>query len=56
MPIEIRELVINTSVENSDKVFTDGEQSPELYKRLKTELLKDCLDILKDYLDRQIQK
>lgn len=55
MPVEIKEMVINTSVEGYKKPSTDVEHDIDLV-RLKTEIIKECLDKMKDYLDRQVQK
>ncbi len=55
MPVEIKEMVINTSVESSGTPSADMEQNIDLV-RLKTEIIKECLDKMKDYLDRQAQK
>ena len=55
MPVEIKEMVINTSVESSENPPADVEHDIDLV-RLKTEIIKECLDKMKDYLDRQVQK
>ncbi len=55
MPIEIKEMVINTSVESAEKLSDDGGHNIDLIS-FKTEIIKECLDKLKDYFDRQIQR
>jgi hypothetical protein len=55
MPVEIKEMVINTSVESTEKLSDDAGHNIDLVS-LKTKIIKECLDKLKDYLDRQIQR
>ncbi len=52
MPIEIRELIIRTTVSDRERKSGESALSPEQVSDLRKELLAECLDKMKEMLNR----
>jgi len=52
MPIEIRELVIKTTIENSTEHSTQQQTSTEALERMYRRVLQQC----KSYIDQKIKE
>ena len=55
MAIEIKEMHINTSVDGGQKTLDKTDVSKEL-QRLKGEIIKECVEKMKEHLERQNDK
>jgi hypothetical protein len=55
MAIEIKEMHINTSVDGGQKTLSKSAVSKELLK-LKGEIIKECMEKMREHLERQNDK
>ncbi|MEO0583379.1 MAG: DUF5908 family protein [Bacteroidota bacterium] len=58
MPVEIRELVIKTTIGNSEDHAKSSHQTvlPEQIPRLKEEIIQTCLNQLKAWMKHQSER
>jgi hypothetical protein len=56
MPIEIRELVIKATVNKGTRISTNEGLSPYEIRKLKKEIIEECMDKLKSLVDDQFSR
>lgn len=55
MPIEIKEMVINTSVQSSHRPTAATMPETDV-AQMKKDIIKECMEKLKEHLQRQTQR
>ena len=56
MPIEIKELVIKAQVQQNLGTEKEESISPQKLQKLKKEIVEECLEKLKELLERQLER